>query len=156
VPSLSVCWLHADDCERNAYGAFLLPTRFSHDPNICRKNVTDGVGYRRYSCHSEHRCLARREAPVWYGRAQGRLSTLSRFFRHLFPRPWRIHVWQIVHLGLSLGVMSVLCALCYRFLPAPEVSWRAVGSGAGLPALLCALSQVFIGLYLGKSSIGSA
>jgi membrane protein len=57
---------------------------------------------------------------------------------------------------LSLGVITVLFAMLYRFLPDTEVPWRDVWMGAGITALLFAISQFFIGLYLGKSSIGSA
>jgi hypothetical protein len=41
-------------------------------------------------------------------------------------------------------------------LPDAEVPWRDVWIGAGITALLFAISQLFIGLYLGKRSIGSA
>jgi len=84
------------------------------------------------------------------------LSALSGFFSHLFPSPWLIHVWQMVNLVISLGVITVLFAMLYRFLPDTEVPWRDVWIGAGITALLFATSQFFIGLYLGKSSIGSA
>lgn len=84
------------------------------------------------------------------------LSALSGFFSHLFPSPWLIHVWQMVNLVISLGVITVLFAMLYRFLPDTEVPWRDVWIGAGITALLFAISQFFIGLYLGKSSIGSA
>ena len=84
------------------------------------------------------------------------LSDLSEFFSHLFPSPWLIHVWQIVNLVLSLGVITALCAMLYRFLPDTEVPWRDVWIGEGITALLFEISQFFIGLYLGQSSIGSA
>jgi membrane protein len=84
------------------------------------------------------------------------LSALSGFFTHLFPSPWLIHVWQIVNLVLSLGVITVLFAMLYRFLPDTEVPWCDVWIGAGITALLFEISQFFIGLYLGQSSIGSA
>ena len=74
------------------------------------------------------------------------LSALSGFFSHLFPSPWLIHVWQMVNLVLSLGVITVLFAMLYRFLPDTEVSWRDVWIGAGIAALLFAISQFFIGL----------
>jgi membrane protein len=84
------------------------------------------------------------------------LSALSGFFSHLFPSPWLIHVWQMVNLVISLGVITVLFAMLYRFLPDTEVPWRDVWMGAGITAMLFAISQFFIGLYPGKSSIGSA
>jgi membrane protein len=61
----------------------------------------------------------------------------------------------MVHLVLSLGVITVLFAILYRFLPDTEVPWCDVGMGASITALLCELSQFFMGLSLGQSSIGS-
>jgi membrane protein len=83
------------------------------------------------------------------------LAVLSGFFSHLFPSPWLIHVWQMVNSIVSLGVITVLFAMLYRFLPDTEVPWRDVGIGAGITALLFVISKFLIGLYLAKSSIGS-
>ena len=46
--------------EHGMCGASALPACFSHDSNICRKDVTDGVGRLRYSSPGErmHRCRA--------------------------------------------------------------------------------------------------
>jgi membrane protein len=57
---------------------------------------------------------------------------------------------------VSLGVMTVLFGMLYRFLPDTEVPWRDVGIGAGITALLFVISKFLIGLYLAKSSMGSA
>jgi len=84
------------------------------------------------------------------------LSALNGFFSHLFPNPWLIQVWQVVNFVVSLGVITVLFAMLYRFLPDTEVPWRDVGIGAGITALLFVISKFLIGLYLAKSSIGSA
>jgi membrane protein len=84
------------------------------------------------------------------------LAALSGFFSHLFPSPWLIHVWQMVNLVISLGVITLLFAMLYRFLPDTEVPWRDVWIGAGITALLFEISQFFIGFYLGQNSIGSA
>jgi membrane protein len=84
------------------------------------------------------------------------LSAMSGFFSHLFPSPWLVQVWQVVNFVVSLGVMTVLFGMLYRFLPDTEVPWRDVGIGAGITALLFVLSKFLIGLYLAKSSMGSA
>ena len=84
------------------------------------------------------------------------LSVLSGFFSHLLPSPWLIQVWQVVNVVVSLGVITVLFAMLYRFLPDTEVPWRDVWIGAGITALLFVISKFLIGLYLGQSSIGSA
>ncbi len=84
------------------------------------------------------------------------LAVLSGFFSHLFPSPWLLHVWQVVNFVISLGVITVLFAMLYRFFPDTEVPWRDVWIGAGITALLFVISQFLIGLYLAKSSIASA
>ena len=84
------------------------------------------------------------------------LAVLSGFFSHLVPSPWLLHVWQVVNFVVSLSVITVLFAMLYRFLPDTEVPWRDVGIGAGITALLFVISKFLIGLYLAKSSIGSA
>jgi membrane protein len=84
------------------------------------------------------------------------LSVLSGFFNDLLPSPWLIQVWQVVNVIVSLGVITVLFAMLYRFLPDTEVPWRDVWIGAGITALLFVISKFLIGLYLGQSSMGSA
>ena len=84
------------------------------------------------------------------------LSVLSGFFNHLLPSPWLVQVWQVVNVIVSLGVITVLFAMLYRFLPDTEVPWRDVWIGAGITALLFVISKFLIGLYLGQSSMGSA
>jgi len=84
------------------------------------------------------------------------LSALNGFFSHLFSSPWILHVLQVVNIVVSLGVITVLFAMLYRFLPDTEVSWHDVWIGAGTTALLFVISKFLLGLYLGRSSIGSA
>src|SRR5919197_1218456 len=60
------------------------------------------------------------------------LSALTGFFSHLFSSPWLLHVMQVVNIVVSLGVITVLFAMLF------------------------VISKFLIGLYLGRSSIGSA
>jgi membrane protein len=84
------------------------------------------------------------------------LSALNNFMGHLVSSPWLIYFWQGVNFLVSLGVITVLFAMLYRFLPDTEIPWRDVWVGAGMTALLFVISKSLIGLYLGRSSIGSA
>jgi membrane protein len=84
------------------------------------------------------------------------LSALIGFFSHLFSSPWILHVMQGVNFVVSLGVITVLFAMLYRFLPDTEVAWYDVWIGAGMTALLFVVSMFLIGLYLGRSSMASA
>ena len=64
-------------------------------------------------------------------------------------------LWHILNLLVSLGVITVLFALIFKFVPDAAVSWRDVWIGAGFTSLLFVLGKFGIGLYLGKSSVAS-
>jgi membrane protein len=63
---------------------------------------------------------------------------------------------QILNLIISIGVITVLFALIFKFLPDAEIAWRDVWLGAFVTALLFSLGKFLIGLYLGNSTVGSS
>ena len=63
---------------------------------------------------------------------------------------------QVVNTLLSLGVITLLFAMMFKFLPDAKVSWRHVWSGALTTAILFTVGKYLIGLYLGRASVGSA
>ena len=63
---------------------------------------------------------------------------------------------HVFELALSFGLVTVLFALIYKFIPRVHVAWRDVWVGAAVTAALFAIGKFAIGLYLGKSSVGSA
>ena len=70
--------------------------------------------------------------------------------------PEREIILQIVNLIISIGVITVLFALIFKFLPDAEIAWRDVWLGAFFTALLFSLGKFLIGLYLGNSAVGSS
>ena len=62
---------------------------------------------------------------------------------------------QILNLIISVGVITVLFALIFKFLPDAEIAWRDVWLGAFVTALLFSIGKFLIGLYLGNSTVGS-
>ncbi|GAB4522369.1 MAG: YihY/virulence factor BrkB family protein [Anaerolineae bacterium] len=58
--------------------------------------------------------------------------------------------------GLSFGMITLLFAMIYKFLPHVQIEWRDVWTGAAVTALLFTIGQVLLGLYLGNSSTASA
>ena len=50
----------------------------------------------------------------------------------------------------------MLFALIYKYIPRVHVGWHDVWIGAAVTAALFAVGKFLIGLYLGKSSVGSA
>jgi membrane protein len=57
---------------------------------------------------------------------------------------------------VSFVSMTIAFALIYKFIPRTPVDWRDVWIGAGVTSVLFAIGKMAIGLYLGKSSVGSA
>ncbi|MEO1620246.1 MAG: YihY/virulence factor BrkB family protein [Cyanobacteria bacterium J06632_3] len=64
--------------------------------------------------------------------------------------------WQLLNVGLSFGITTLLFALIYKVLPDVKISWSDVWIGAAMTALLFTLGKTLIGLYLGNSSVASA
>lgn len=62
---------------------------------------------------------------------------------------------QIANALISVGIVAVLFALVYRFLPETEIAWRDVWIGALLTAVMFTIGKSLVGLYLGKSGVGS-
>ena len=65
-------------------------------------------------------------------------------------------LWQIVNLLVSLGVVTLLFGVIYRFLPDVRLAWRDVWTGAFVTAILFTIGKQLIGLYLGRSSVASS
>lgn len=64
-----------------------------------------------------------------------------------------MHVANIV---VSLGVITLLFAAMFKWLPDAEIRWRTVWVGAFVTALLFTIGKTAIGIYLGKADPGSA
>jgi membrane protein len=68
--------------------------------------------------------------------------------------------YEILAHGLDFAVsfasLTVAFAMIYKFIPRVPVRWHDVWIGAAVTALLFTIGKFAIGLYLGKSSVGSA
>ncbi len=82
------------------------------------------------------------------------ISALGTWVSGLLPLPEV--VLQVINLAVSLAVVTLLFAMIFRFLPDVEITWRDVWVGALFTAVLFTLGKLAIGLYLGKSSLGSS
>ena len=65
-------------------------------------------------------------------------------------------VLHVVGLLISFGLVTVLFAMIFRYLPDVRVEWRDVWLGAAFTSLLFVLGKFALGLYLGKGAVGSA
>src|ERR687886_1726795 len=82
------------------------------------------------------------------------LAALGKFVGGLLPIPEA--VLQAMNFVISFGVITLLFALIYKILPDAEIRWSDVWTGAAVTALLFTIGKFVLGLYLGKSSAGSA
>lgn len=81
------------------------------------------------------------------------LATVSHFFSNLTPG-FPI-LGQVINFVISFGVITLLFASIYKFLPDVRVPWKNLWVGAAVTAILFNIGKLAIGLYLGNSSVGS-
>ena len=63
---------------------------------------------------------------------------------------------QIANTIVSYGLIGLLFAAIFRIIPDAYIAWRDVWVGALVTAVLFTIGKFLIGLYLGKTSFGSA
>jgi len=57
--------------------------------------------------------------------------------------------------ALSVGAITVLFAMLYKWLPNAAIAWKDVWMGAFITAILFSAGRFAIGLYLGRSAVAS-
>ena len=63
---------------------------------------------------------------------------------------------QLVNSIIAFGIAALLFAMIFKILPAVVLTWRDVGMGATMTALLFTAGKFVIGYYIGKSGVASA
>ncbi len=64
-------------------------------------------------------------------------------------------LWQMVNMVVSFGFTSLLFAAIYKILPDVKLNWKDVWRGGIITALFFTVGKMLIGLYIGKSGVGS-
>lgn len=70
--------------------------------------------------------------------------------------PWPVFLLESVDFLLSLGVIALLLAMIFKYLPDTEIAWSDVWIGAAVASLLLTTGKALIGLYLARSTVASA
>ncbi|WP_192822182.1 YihY/virulence factor BrkB family protein [Rufibacter sp. LB8] len=83
------------------------------------------------------------------------LAALTGYLQKLLPGIAVVFI-HILNLVVSLGIITLLFALIYKYLPDAIIRWRDVWVGAFVTALLFVLGKFLIGWYLGQSDMGSS
>ena len=63
---------------------------------------------------------------------------------------------QIINFAVWFGVITLLFAMIYKYLPNVKIAWEDVWIGASVTSLLFAGGKLLIGLYIGKSALSSS
>lgn len=82
------------------------------------------------------------------------LGALNSYIRELFPNIV-LYVAFLLDLILSLGVVSTLFALMFKYMPDTKINWKTVWVGALITAVLFTLGKYLLGLYFGTANPGS-
>jgi membrane protein len=64
--------------------------------------------------------------------------------------------FHFLDVAISFGLITLLFAALYRFLPRTRVDWRDTWIGAATTSFLFVAGKTLLGLYLGKSSVASS
>ena len=63
---------------------------------------------------------------------------------------------QVIANLVAFGIVTVLFAVIFKYMPATRIAWRDVLLGAGLTAILFMVGKFAIGLYLGHGNFSSS
>lgn len=81
------------------------------------------------------------------------LAAAGKYMGDAIPMVWLMNILNFV---ISFGVITLLLALMYKFLPDIKLPWKDVWLGAVVTAALFTIGKFALGVYLGRSSVASA
>ena len=86
------------------------------------------------------------------------LSTVVAASSAAIGRTLSLPAWvgHVVDFVFSFGVLTVLFAAMFKFLPDVKIPWRNVWSGAAMTAALFSIGKWGLAMYLGRASTSSA
>ncbi len=67
-----------------------------------------------------------------------------------------LYILNIVNIGISLILVTVIFGLLFKVLPDAKIKWRDVWVGAAITTVLFGAGKYLIGFYLGNSTFNSA
>lgn len=86
--------------------------------------------------------------------ASAALSAIGGWLADLVPG-WTA-VAYVLNYGVSLGLIGLMLALIFKFLPDVKIAWRDVWVGALVTSIFFHIGKFLIGLYVGRAGVASA
>lgn len=86
------------------------------------------------------------------------LTTAISVLNEYLSRLWAdgiVYLAYVVDILLSVGIISVLFALMFKYLPDAKIRWKTVWIGAIITSALFVLGKFLLSLYFGESDPGS-
>lgn len=81
------------------------------------------------------------------------INMLGKWVGGVLPAPELL--LQGANFALSFGITTLLFAMIFKWVPDAQIAWKDVWLGAVLTALLFTLGKWGLGIYLGRSAVGS-
>jgi membrane protein len=81
------------------------------------------------------------------------MAAIGKYFSHLMGNAQVLFEW--LNVIISFGLISLLFAMMFKYVPDAKVEWRDVWVGAVFTAALFVAGKWALGMYLGKSSVVS-
>jgi len=82
------------------------------------------------------------------------ISALNDYIRSVLPDVI-LYLAFVLDFLLSIGIITVLFALIFRYLPDTKIKWKTVWIGALITAILFVLGKFLLGVYFGEADPGS-
>ncbi|PSB09086.1 ribonuclease BN [Pleurocapsa sp. CCALA 161] len=82
------------------------------------------------------------------------VSTLSKY--QVDYLPGSTILWENLDLIVSLGLMTFIFGLMFKYVPDAKIVWKDVFVGSVMTAILFLFGKFLLGVYLSKGSLGSA
>ncbi len=82
------------------------------------------------------------------------LMALQQYLEQWFPNI-AYHFFALAELVISFGVITLLFALIFKYLPDVHIGWRSVWIGAFITSFLFALGKELLSFYFGEANPGS-
>jgi len=81
------------------------------------------------------------------------MSAIQHFIGNRNLLPFSLAPLQYLNYLVSFGIITLLFAIIFKFLPDAETSWRDVWRGAAMTSLLFSIGQILLSVYLGHSGV---
>ncbi|WP_086476687.1 MULTISPECIES: YihY/virulence factor BrkB family protein [Arenibacter] len=82
------------------------------------------------------------------------ISALNSYIKKLFP-DLVLYIAYLMDILISVGIISVLFALMFKYLPDVKIKWKTVWKGAILTSVLFVVGKTLLGLYFAEAAPGS-